>query len=174
MRKIFLSYKAVPELAPLSPTKRIEVLRASGLRFGKTPQHMRVWWLGVVLSLWIPAGVGLVAYLWSEDSGWGVLSFVVVGLLGYSAWFHIHTNCLRPHIRAYLAESDGQRHHTPTRFYWGRAVVALMAMVILPLAVVSIVVERCVSVWTFLPGIIIGALMLGVVYLKVRLRGKVK
>jgi hypothetical protein len=58
MAKIYLTYGAVPELAPLSPAKRVEVIRASGGRFGKTQQFMRVWWLGAILSFAGPAADG--------------------------------------------------------------------------------------------------------------------
>ena len=106
MTKIFLTYGAVPELAPLSKEKRIEVIRASGGRFGKTALFRRVWLLGVVLSFVIPAIIGVIVYLWQEDFRWSCWSFIATGLLGYSLWFHIRTSCLRPHIRAYLAENE--------------------------------------------------------------------
>src|SRR5271154_7274171 len=101
MGKIFLSYKAVPELAALSPARQIEVVRASGGRFGKTPQHRHVWWLGVILSFYIPTIVWSTTYLWSHNSSWAIWSAIATGILGYSTWFHIRTSCLRPYIRAY-------------------------------------------------------------------------
>ena len=104
MAKIFLSYEAVPELAALSPAKRIEVVRASGGRFGKTPQFKRVWLLGVVLTLGIPSVVSFTTYFWFNDFRWAGWSFIGTLFLGYCAWFHIRTSCLRPYIRTYLSE----------------------------------------------------------------------
>ena len=172
MGKIFLTYEAVPELAPLSPAKRVEVLLASGGRFGKTPQYKRVCWFGVILSVYIPATVGLVIYLWSNNPNWACWSSVGIGLLGYSTWFHIRTSCLRPHIRAYLAENVTPKK-SPIKFYWWRAILAVVLVFNIPLALVSTAFERSVSVWTFLPGGVIDALMLGFVYVRVRRRGNV-
>ncbi|HXI84768.1 MAG TPA: hypothetical protein VNL17_11850 [Verrucomicrobiae bacterium] len=172
MGKIFLTYGAVPELAPLSPAKRIEVLLASGGRFGKTPLHKRVWWLGVILSVYIPATVGLFIYHWSNNPSWACWISVGLGLLGYSTWFHIRTSCLRPYMRAYLAE-NGTPRKAPIKFYWWRGILAMVLVFNIPLALVSAAFERSVTVWTFLPGLVIDPLLLGFVYVRVRRRGNV-
>jgi hypothetical protein len=105
MAKIYLTYGAVPELAPLSSAKRLEVIRASGGRFGKTPQFMRVWWLGVALILVLPLAVGLLVYFSKAGPVPACWFAIGSGLAGYATWFHVRTSCLRPHIRAYLADT---------------------------------------------------------------------
>ena len=104
--KIYLTYGSVPELAALPLARRNEVLRASGGRFGKTPQFMRVWWLGVTLSFVVPSVVGAMVFLLIGSLTAALYSAVGVGLAGYTAWFHVRTSCLRPHIRAYLSEDE--------------------------------------------------------------------
>ena len=104
MRNFFFTYGSVPELAPFSLAKRAEVLRASGGRFGKTPQFMKVWRLGLALSFGVPFLVGVATYFLTESVAAAMYSAVGAGLVGYAIWFNVRINCLRPHIRAYLAE----------------------------------------------------------------------
>jgi hypothetical protein len=103
MARIYFTYGAVPELAPLPRAERREIIRESGRRFGKTPQFMRVWTLGLLISFIIPIILALIVYLRSRNDSLALWCFVGPGLVGYTAWFHIRTSCLRPHIRALLS-----------------------------------------------------------------------
>ena len=104
MGKICFTYGSVPELAELSPDKKAEVILASGGRFGKTPTFMRVWWFGVVSCIVVPFIAGVAVYYWHGSFISACWFAVVTELVAYSAWFHVRTSCLRPHIRAYLFE----------------------------------------------------------------------
>jgi len=167
------------------------VIVASGRRFGKTPQHMRVWWLGMILSLCIPTVAGTIVAFHDNDLSWrATWTFLGLGFLGYSMWFHIRTSCLRPHIRAYLAENDtpsssSVRQMTVlsdeqggaaamSRFSRWAAVCFLVLACIVPVTLMSFAYNHRMTMWTFLPGPVFCGLLFGVGYLRVRRRGMLR
>jgi hypothetical protein len=103
---IHLTYNSVPELKPLSQSKRIEVLREAGKGFGRTPQFKRVWWFTILMTF----GLGIVAALLfvfafhgsALASGW---IFTACLIVGYTVAFQVRMHYLRPHIRDYLAQT---------------------------------------------------------------------
>ena len=103
MSKIYLSYRAVPELAVLPATERAAVLRASVERFGQTLQFKRVRLLQVAITLAVPVLTAIVVYLCTSSGLLALWSFVSSGLVGYTVWFHVYVTYLLPHIHGVMA-----------------------------------------------------------------------
>jgi hypothetical protein len=101
----YLTYNSVPELKVLSPAKRIEVIRAAGRAFGRTPQFWRIWWFTIFISFGSGFGAALlVLFAFHGSSASACGAFTVCLLIGYTIAFHVRMHYLRPHIRDYLSQ----------------------------------------------------------------------
>jgi hypothetical protein len=103
---IHFTYNSVPELKPLSQSKRIEALRSAGRAFGRTPQFRRVWWFTIFMTF----GFAIIAALLFVFSFHGSLTasgwiFTACLIVGYTIAFQLRMHYLRPHIRNYLAQT---------------------------------------------------------------------
>jgi hypothetical protein len=101
MARVYMTSSSIPELRPLSREQRIQVLRAAGAVFGKTPVFRRFRRLYFLLSA-LPIAVWIVGYYVFGDGVIGLIPAVVVGLIGYQTWNQFLIEQLRPFIREVL------------------------------------------------------------------------
>jgi hypothetical protein len=108
MARIYWSYNSVPELRSLKSEERQTILQVSGRRFGKTPAFKWVSGLNLLLSIMLPIVIWYVVRHYSSDQQVPIIAAVMVGLAGYTLWFHIRISFQVPHIRACLVNPPSE------------------------------------------------------------------
>ena len=108
MPRIYWSYNSVPELRSLKTEERQAILQVSGRRFGSTPAFKWVSGLNLLLSIILPIVIWYVVAHFSSDQKVPIIAAVLVGLAGYTLWFHIRISFQLRHIRACLANPPSE------------------------------------------------------------------
>ena len=122
MKRIHFTCRTVPELTPLSPIKREEVLIVTGREFRKSRGFWPVWIAGQIATFGVSAGTWIILRGHVEQTA-AILAAGIMGLIGYTLWFQVRLSAQLPYIRRHLETEAGaqpyaQTKEAPTVAHW--------------------------------------------------------